>query len=146
MELRIFVKMSLFLLLIFGNQAQAVAEVQKCDLSFKKTGICGQIVWTKKPEKVEMPTEKDFSEFNLILSKKTPIKDLTPKVILFMPSMGHGSRPTQVTRSQEGAEAAAQEVYKVTQVYFTMPGEWEIQVELLHGKKRVDRAVFKYEL
>jgi len=47
------------------------------------------------------------------------------KVSLFMPGMGHGSAPTQVEPAREANGA-----YRISRVYFTMGGDWEIRVKL----------------
>lgn len=44
------------------------------------------------------------------------------KVILWMPSMGHGSSPVKL--EQTGVNH-----YQVTQAYFIMPGEWVVRLQ-----------------
>lgn len=44
-------------------------------------------------------------------------------VELFMPSMGHGSSPTTVEAQNDGS-------YKVSGVFFSMPGDWLVKVVL----------------
>lgn len=43
------------------------------------------------------------------------------KVVLWMPSMGHGSSP--VTLTKVGVNK-----YQVTEAYFMMPGQWEVRL------------------
>ena len=45
-----------------------------------------------------------------------------PTLILWMPSMGHGSSPTRVERLDTGT-------YRASEVFFVMPGEWELKFE-----------------
>lgn len=44
-------------------------------------------------------------------------------VVLWMPSMGHGSAPVEVERVAPG-------LYHATRVLFIMPGDWEIRIQL----------------
>lgn len=44
-------------------------------------------------------------------------------VYLFMPEHGHGSRPVAIERVAPGE-------YRVTEVFFIMPGNWEVRVRL----------------
>lgn len=46
------------------------------------------------------------------------------RVALFMPEMGHGSSPTKIAKL-EGAG-----LYRISKIYFTMPGRWDVQVTL----------------
>jgi hypothetical protein len=48
------------------------------------------------------------------------------RVKLWMPEHGHGSTPTQVGPVNDGCRL-------VSKVNFTMPGEWDVRVELLDG-------------
>ena len=55
-------------------------------------------------------------------------------VLLWMPGMGHGSSPTKVQRLDVGT-------YRVTQVFFVMPGEWEIHFQSKAGNVLNDEIV-----
>ncbi len=61
--------------------------------------------------------------------------DLIKRVKLWMPEHGHGSSPTQFAEISEGCRV-------VSKVNFTMPGEWEVRVELTDG----DVGVFLVEV
>lgn len=52
------------------------------------------------------------------------------KAVLFMPDMGHGSSPTKVEKISDSS-------FKVSRMYFTMPGLWEIRLTIKneHGAK-----------
>lgn len=52
------------------------------------------------------------------------------EVSLWMPSMGHGSAPTQIQRVADGQGGVLTGVYQVRNVYFIMPGDWDIRVTL----------------
>lgn len=65
----------------------------------------------------------------------TEIED-TVQVVLWMPSMGHGSAPTVV-------EKVAPDVYHVKNVYFIMGGEWDVQVLLKDAQGQTEMKSFK---
>lgn len=52
------------------------------------------------------------------------------RVRLWMPSMGHGSAPTQLQRVLDGEGRLLTGVYRATNAYFPMPGEWNVEVIL----------------
>jgi hypothetical protein len=52
-------------------------------------------------------------------------------VHLWMPSMGHGSSPVTITRLDVGT-------YLIEEVYFSMPGVWEIQIQLKDENGAID--------
>lgn len=107
----------LFLLLTgFGAPAFAATE-----LSFAGP-VKAELAWEKGPrspaESVLLVTWKDAE--GRVVNAPAAFK-----VVLFMPDMGHGSAPTYVepARTTEGA-------YRVSRVYFTMGGRWEVRVVL----------------
>ncbi len=51
-------------------------------------------------------------------------------VSLFMPSMGHGSAPTAITRVLGDDGNPLTGVYRIANVYFLMGGDWEVRVVL----------------
>ena len=61
------------------------------------------------------------------------------KVILWMPSMGHGSSPVKVQKINSG-------LYQATQVYFIMPGDWEIRIQLKEQDNVVEQIVQKINI
>ncbi|NUN07342.1 MAG: serine protease spb1 [Bdellovibrio sp.] len=56
----------------------------------------------------------------------------TLAVLLWMPSMGHGSAPVKIERLSDYQ-------YHVKNVYFIMPGDWEIRLLLKKDKKPIDQ-------
>lgn len=138
------------------------SDQQDCDFYFKKMKGCGTLSWVVPPKKVEMITEKDQAEFNLVIcpqkslienqgsskihsSKKIDLRAFFDRlhVRLWMPSMGHGSRPTQVRLLSSEGECLK---FNVSQLYFSMPGDWEIQAEIQKGQKVLDQARYAYDL
>ena len=132
-------------------EAQAAVGATACPIEFKKAALCAELVWTVAPKKTEMPTEKDKAEFTLRVFQKAkkgttlkPGDTLTAK--LFMPSMGHGSMPTQVEEMRDEQGNVMLGSFRVKDVYFSMPGKWEIRLDLKRGEKLIDRAVSPYSL
>jgi hypothetical protein len=58
----------------------------------------------------------------------------SPSVVLWMPSMGHGSSPVTVTRLDIGT-------YLANEVFFIMPGEWQIKFQLKRADEVIDEAI-----
>jgi hypothetical protein len=99
---------------------------------------CTQITWQT------MPTETATGSFQLeFFSSVNPSErmDITGdvKVVLWMPSMGHGSSPVTVEKISSG-------VYKVDRVFFVMPGEWEIRIQIKNGNNVSDEIVQKVSI
>lgn len=109
-----------------------------CSISFSQSGVCLNWFWEKKPTSSEAGSLV-FKTYRLNTLDKTPIEvDLvaTPQVVLWMPSMGHGSTPTQTARVDEGT-------YRASNVFFIMPGDWEIRFQVKNGTEVVDEANIK---
>lgn len=105
-----------------------------CALKFSKLNLCAHITWEKDQTADEMgsfliqfgklDTENQFSAEN---------PPVDPAVILWMPSMGHGSSPVTITEVSTG-------LYRISDVWFSMPGEWLIQVKLKNASSVIDEA------
>jgi hypothetical protein len=106
-----------------------------CAISFSRSRLCLSWAWEKKPTSNEVGSLV-FKTFRLNIFDQTPIEvdlEIAPQVILWMPSMGHGSTPTQTSRVDQGT-------YRASNVFFIMPGEWEIRFQLKNGTEVVDEA------
>ncbi len=107
---------------------------------FTKAGYSFSLNWKKGPELGEgqfvlKSWKTDQGTFN------GPYLDLPYelKVLLWMPSMGHGSSPTKVTKLATGE-------YDVTNVYFIMGGNWEVKVQLIKDGKIFDEVILPYNI
>jgi hypothetical protein len=88
----------------------------------------------------QMPTETDFGSFIFKTHRPAGMIDISgPTVMLWMPSMGHGSSPVTVERLSTG-------VYRASRVFFTMKGDWEIHVQSKDGGEVHDEAVLHVAL
>lgn len=129
--------------LAFAKDKSAVPA--GCDFFFKKEKICASLTWTKKAVVVAAPTAKDAAAFDLKIwdaqksSAAGPFinlaQDKTLLVSLHMPAMGHGSEPVVLKKDEK-----APGIYHVTQVLFSMEGDWEIRARIQHQGKIVDSA------
>lgn len=107
-----------------------------CQASFQNGPGCVAIQWET------FPTSSQYGSFLLkigqadsssgALQGQDPTDPLA--VELMMPNMGHGSSPVQIEHVSTG-------VFRVSHVFFTMPGNWEIWIELKNGDHVKDRAI-----
>lgn len=103
------------------------------------SGHCVSYEWEK------MPTEDDFGSFIFKVFLEGDdgpmLVDLagTMTVILWMPSMGHGSSPVEVRRLDVGT-------YRASDVFFTMRGDWDIRFHLKDGSNVKDQAIISLTL
>ena len=103
-----------------------------CALAYAN-GLCVDITWEVQP------TDDVQGAFLLkFYSANTPEVAQDPQakvaVVLWMPAMGHGSSPVTVTPVSPG-------VYRATNVYFVMPGAWEIRIKLKNEKNETTEVV-----
>ncbi|UYL07776.1 FixH family protein [Bdellovibrio sp. SKB1291214] len=106
-----------------------------CSIELVNSNLCASIAWTMGPQ---TPAE---SEFILKVWDKTSGSENGPfvdpantlSVVLWMPSMGHGSSPVTIEKIETGT-------YRVRRVYFIMPGDWEVRFFLKNGATTLDQA------
>lgn len=108
-----------------------------CALKFNSQNLCAGYDWEKYPSESETGTF--VVRFTNPTSGTLVDPGLSLKVILWMPSMGHGSRPVSITRLSSG-------VYRVDQVYFTMPGVWQIRFQLHQSNTIVEEQISTLEI
>jgi hypothetical protein len=113
------------------------AQEQKidCSVTFSKSGLCLYWYWEKKPTSTEMGS-LIFKTYKLNTLDQTPVEidpEQSPNLILWMPSMGHGSSPTNVARIDVGT-------YRASNVFFIMPGEWELKFQIQSVSEMTDEA------
>lgn len=97
-----------------------------CALFFKTEQICVQYKWTKPQTSLENMGEFDLSFYKLETPDLKVDPGLKPGVKLWMQVHGHGSRPVVITKTDTG-------LYHVSKVFFSMPGVWQIQFQLLNS-------------
>lgn len=68
------------------------------------------------------------------------------EVVLWMPSMGHSSAPTQIERAIDSNGNLIPGTFNVHNVYFIMGGEWEVRVTLTDAQGLQETKAFKVTL
>ncbi len=97
-------------------------------LVFANGTIHARCTWTQGPQS---PDESLLRVEWVRSSDHAPIEPPGSfKVALFMPGMGHGSAPTQLQRVLDEQGRAILGSYQVSNMYFTMRGEWVVNVTL----------------
>lgn len=77
------------------------------------------------------PSLEELSSFEIEF--KEPLSpNLSIKAYIWMPEMGHGSSPIEITKSSDLN-------YIFTEVAFIMPGLWVLHLEILENNKVVDK-------
>ncbi len=114
----------------------------ECPLEFIKLSLCADIEWIK------MPNDLNKGEYLIkfyqknIGTKQGPYVNpgylVTSK--LWMPSMGHGSAPVNVSEYLDLNGNVVIGIYHAKDVFFVMPGKWEIWVQLKKDKTIIDQA------
>jgi len=106
-----------------------------CGYFFSTEKICLKIEWIKKP------SENSFGEMDLTfvdpLDQNIFIDPLNePNILLWMPSMGHGSSPVSMERIDVGH-------YRAREIFFIMAGDWDIHYQLKSGSDVVEEKIQK---
>lgn len=126
---------------INSTGGEKIEKVSECGLRMPNTGYCVLTAWEK------IPTSKEPGILTLKIVRANALDDSpvvvdlasTPAVILWMPEMGHGSVPTKVERIDQGS-------YRVSNVFFVMPGKWEIRIQIKNGDLVQDEAILDFTL
>lgn len=115
----------------YQNIASGLTDSNKdlsgCALALQKINQCVSLTW------IQASTDSQMGIFNLEFSEALTAE---VKAVLWMPSMGHGSRPTTVTRLSETR-------FQISNVAFIMPGEWEIRIQVKENNQVVDEVAYK---
>lgn len=105
-----------------------------CSAKFA-SGECVSLAWK------QLPTEEEFGSFELSIfrtgERSEPVDVPALHVLLWMPSMGHGSSPVELNHTAPGT-------YLATNVFFSMRGDWEIRVQRKEGQNVPDQAILPY--
>ncbi|MBC7370760.1 MAG: FixH family protein [Bdellovibrionaceae bacterium] len=79
-----------------------------------------RVLWDHRPTNTTDPATMVLEFFDP-KDKSSFMDPADLRVKLWMPDMGHGSSPVTITRLSRG-------MYRMTNMYFTMAGLWEIRV------------------
>lgn len=141
-------------------QPLAPNDVNDCPLEFREVALCGGIQWDlpppngSSPKTPGLPDDEGYRNFKFRFWKKGQGSAAGPyvdpgyrlAVVLWMPSMGHGSSPTKVEPLLDASGTALSGQYGVKQVYFSMDGDWEVRFQLKRGSTVVSQVVAPFEL
>lgn len=131
-------KILLSLALLFSVNAFA-HQHEQAPLVFAEGALEAHLSW------IQGPRTPDVSEMKIEWKSgvdKAPIEPPGPvKVVLWMPMHGHGSSPTAIEKL--GQEVG---VYKVSNMYFTMGGSWEVRVNLKYSNGREETLALPVEI
>ncbi|MEQ1722575.1 MAG: FixH family protein [Pseudobdellovibrio sp.] len=125
----------------YQEAAPVTVENQKaenCNLFLSVKRLCTTFEWESAPN---VTTPGSFLFKFYVQETPTVFSDPTETVFvqLWMPSMGHGSTPVTVEKIKAGE-------YRASDVFFIMPGEWEIRIQLKDAQNVVDQVVKKITL
>jgi YtkA-like len=119
-----------------GNGESRIENIStRCEYVFKDEQLCLETKWET------LPSESEYGSMLLTFTDKDdPARVISPKndpqIVLWMPSMGHGSSPVTMTLIQDG-------VYRASEIFFIMPGPWEIRFQLKDGSRIVEEVIQK---
>ena len=107
----------------------------ECTVVFLSEALCLKAQW------VQFPSESTFGEMKLTFTDpQDTSRKLDPKasfaIVLWMPSMGHGSSPVTIERVDVGE-------FKASDVFFIMPGPWDIRYQLKSGADVLEEQIQK---
>ena len=116
-----------------------------CDLEFNVLKICGNIEFAAQPKvNVDSPFVLSFKKSLSNGSLQPTYPSQQVEVELWMPGMGHGSKPVKLMYFPNTG------VIAVSSVYFIMGGDWQIKarlVDTVNGvKQTVDAAEFEISI
>ncbi|MBL7542438.1 MAG: hypothetical protein JNL11_01410 [Bdellovibrionaceae bacterium] len=118
-----------------NNSSQTTSLGQQkvsCLNTFSTSQLCMRWSWEVQPTSKQVGSFV-FKVYRLNQWDQTAVEvDLSamPEVVLWMPSMGHGSTPTKIERLDVGT-------YRVGNVFFIMPGAWEIRFQVKDESKAI---------
>lgn len=111
-------------------------KVSQCQVKFKNSQYCLTWVWEVEPTDsvagslvFKISRGNNFDDSPVLTDFDFPVS-----VLLWMPSMGHGSSPTKTEKLDVGT-------YRTSNVFFVMPGDWEIRFQVKDGKTITDEAI-----
>ena len=104
------------------NSLKAHLEYKNKTLHIHTELTAPPVVGTESFMKLDTRNGRDHSFVELT--------DESVEVILWMPDMGHGSAPTQISRVVDANGDLVPGRYEVRNIYFVMGGTWDVQVVL----------------
>ncbi len=109
-----------------------------CALKFA-SGLCAEIVWDA------VPREDKINAFtlNFLQAEQNGFKKVDPgfavSVFMDMPEMNHPASILKIERIETG-------IFRLNSVIFTMPGDWEIKIQLREADQLKDQVIEKISI
>lgn len=138
--MRIFLQITTLLSMSFFSFGAFAHDELGGHLSYKKDQLHIHAQFKNPPsigsESILLLETREASTHNLI-----EIQDQI-KVVLWMPSMGHGSSPTRIEPATDINGNKIIGKYIVRKVFFIMDGDWEVRIELKDSLGRTETQSF----
>lgn len=131
-----------------GTSPSNPPQGSDCPLKFPKAGYCAELTWDQPP------TDQDPASFMLRFwdsakaTRNGPYSDPngTAFVMLWMPSMGHGSARVTLVHSKDSGGQDVPGVFEGSNAIFIMPGDWDVRVQLRQGTSVREEAILKIKI
>lgn len=112
---------------------------EECDFVFKKMDVCGKIKWVTKA------STSEEGVIHVLLTKSDDTLVTWPasyelKMKLWMPHHSHGSAPTEREILKDNSTV------QFANLWFIMPGHWDLMFSLVEGDKELDKAILSVHL
>lgn len=118
--------MKKFLTFVIMSLFAVNAFAANCDIELKNVNLCAQIEFANTPKTTgDNPFVLSFWQKNTQGHDVLFVPNYTLEVQLWMPGMGHGSKPVKIAAFPKTG------VFYINNVYFMMPGLWEVRVKLV---------------
>ncbi|MBX3018454.1 MAG: serine protease spb1 [Bdellovibrionaceae bacterium] len=115
-------------------------ETAACAIPLPKSGQCVHLTWTKLPTAEETGTlwlsVRSTSTYGLPTTTELQGE---LRAHLWMPSMSHGSTPMTIEKFGVG-------LYRLDEVYFIMPGDWTINIQVWKDGALFEEGLFALEI
>ena len=122
-------------------EALVASSTKGCALHWEQVKVCLDVIWSQPP-KTNASNEfilTLFQESSQGFKQAYAPEGTNIDVFLWMHSMNHGSRPVEIVPISPG-------VFQIRQIFFIMPGDWDIHVRLRSDKTVLDEARLKLVL
>lgn len=125
---------------------ESTPEASECPIRFEKVGLCAAPSWVSLPTKVEGGVMRVLFWSQSEGAQDGPYVNLSeiPHVYLWMPAHGHGSSPVQVQAATDAQGEVVTGEFLVNDIFFIMPGNWDVHFQILENGSVVDEAMWRY--
>jgi hypothetical protein len=122
-------------------------ETETCAFHFPRSELCASLEWEKKQSAegkgsfiVRFWDSRTGSAKGPFISPSSEVR-----IELWMTSMGHGTWPKPATSPVlDSDQLAIPGVFRTENVYFMMPGPWDIRLQLFEGENLFEQAHTPY--